>query len=285
MSHTCHAYRCQTPCPPRMLMCRAHWFQVPKPLQDAVWAAYRPGQEEDKQPSAAWLLACTLAQNAVGLKEGAINQAQAAKLEQTARDRHERVLDPLPVMLEVERSDSRPEPGESPTGPRQTTLPYRQLREALYKHTEGRIGLGLFAEAFGITQAEVCYMERGDADPTPLHRLDIWLRLGATEAQVAWLARKIVAGLPAAARAVVEQHPRSPRAQDILLGIEQLVELGDGAAVARAMPDGSSCVLISPDQQFSLLATPEQMQALGLALISVSKIAQGFRAEDASKSA
>lgn len=54
MKHTCHARGCEKPCPPKHLMCRPHWFMVPKPLRDAVWAAYRPGQERDKQPSAEW---------------------------------------------------------------------------------------------------------------------------------------------------------------------------------------------------------------------------------------
>lgn len=27
--------------------CKAHWFRLPKPIRDAIWRAYRPGQEED----------------------------------------------------------------------------------------------------------------------------------------------------------------------------------------------------------------------------------------------
>lgn len=26
--------------------CRTHWFLIPKPLRDAIWRTYRPGQEE-----------------------------------------------------------------------------------------------------------------------------------------------------------------------------------------------------------------------------------------------
>ena len=35
--------------------CRAHWFALPKRLRDAVWAAYRPGQEESMDVSAEYL--------------------------------------------------------------------------------------------------------------------------------------------------------------------------------------------------------------------------------------
>ena len=59
MTHHCHAVGCQTPVPPRLLMCGRHWAQVPKDLQRAVWDAYRPGQEDDKRPSHAWHLAAT----------------------------------------------------------------------------------------------------------------------------------------------------------------------------------------------------------------------------------
>lgn len=53
--HTCHADTCETPVPPHMNMCGAHWYQIPKPLRDAIWATYRPGQEVDKRPSADYM--------------------------------------------------------------------------------------------------------------------------------------------------------------------------------------------------------------------------------------
>jgi hypothetical protein len=65
MTHHCHAIACTTAVPPRMLMCRRHWAQVPKDLQRAVWAAYRHGQEDYKRPSHAWHLAATEAIAAV----------------------------------------------------------------------------------------------------------------------------------------------------------------------------------------------------------------------------
>ena len=55
MSHTCHARYCQTAVPPRMFMCRRHWFMLPKPMRDAVWDSYVPGQEARKDPSLAYL--------------------------------------------------------------------------------------------------------------------------------------------------------------------------------------------------------------------------------------
>jgi len=52
--HHCHARGCATSCPPEHLMCARHWRMVPSDLQRAVWATYRPGQCDDKRPSAAW---------------------------------------------------------------------------------------------------------------------------------------------------------------------------------------------------------------------------------------
>lgn len=53
--HACHAHGCQKAVPPRMFMCLAHWRKVRKPLQDAIWREYRPGQENDKSPSARYM--------------------------------------------------------------------------------------------------------------------------------------------------------------------------------------------------------------------------------------
>lgn len=35
--------------------CKQHWFQLPKHLRDAIWAAYVPGQEVSKTPSPLYL--------------------------------------------------------------------------------------------------------------------------------------------------------------------------------------------------------------------------------------
>lgn len=67
--HTCHAKNCTKVVPPRLLMCLKHWRMVPRELQHAVWATYRPGQEVDKKPSRAYLDAARAAIEAVAAKE------------------------------------------------------------------------------------------------------------------------------------------------------------------------------------------------------------------------
>lgn len=37
MDHHCHALGCKAACPPRWLMCRACWAQVPKDIQTEVY--------------------------------------------------------------------------------------------------------------------------------------------------------------------------------------------------------------------------------------------------------
>lgn len=68
--HLCHATDCQVGVSPRMLMCSHHWYMVPKDLQDAVWAAYVPGQEFRKDPTRRYLVAARDAINAVAVQEG-----------------------------------------------------------------------------------------------------------------------------------------------------------------------------------------------------------------------
>lgn len=48
--HVCHWPDCTTQVPPAMWGCRPHWFSLPKRLRDAIWAAYRVGQEEGAVP-------------------------------------------------------------------------------------------------------------------------------------------------------------------------------------------------------------------------------------------
>lgn len=71
MAHVCHAENCNVPVPPKMMMCRKHWFMVPKPLRDAVWAEYRPGQEITKDPSVEYIDAAFAAVQAVADREAA----------------------------------------------------------------------------------------------------------------------------------------------------------------------------------------------------------------------
>lgn len=51
MSHTCHSMGCERQVPPKMFMCREHWFELPKSDRDTVWNLYIPGQEIHKNPS------------------------------------------------------------------------------------------------------------------------------------------------------------------------------------------------------------------------------------------
>jgi hypothetical protein len=54
-SHTCHWTGCTRQVPPAMWGCRPHWYKLPARLRTAIWRAYRPGQERDMRPSAAYL--------------------------------------------------------------------------------------------------------------------------------------------------------------------------------------------------------------------------------------
>jgi hypothetical protein len=53
--HHCHWPGCGKSCPPACWGCYRHWMMLPKYLRDKVWAAFRPGQEVSKTPSAAYL--------------------------------------------------------------------------------------------------------------------------------------------------------------------------------------------------------------------------------------
>jgi hypothetical protein len=76
VSHLCHAPGCKTTVSPKMFTCRQHWYALPKPLRDAIWREYRPGQEIDKQPSDAYLAVQRFACSRLAFKP---NDAGAAK--------------------------------------------------------------------------------------------------------------------------------------------------------------------------------------------------------------
>ena len=80
--HHCHAIGCQTVVPQIWLMCRFHWYQVPRRLRDAVWAAYRPGQEIAKDPSPEWLKAAQEALQWVAEREGRRSMATVDSTEE-----------------------------------------------------------------------------------------------------------------------------------------------------------------------------------------------------------
>ncbi len=70
MSHTCHAIGCNKRVPPLMFMCKPHWYMVPLQGRRAIWATYRPGQCDDRRPSAAYCKNAKQALLAVAKKEG-----------------------------------------------------------------------------------------------------------------------------------------------------------------------------------------------------------------------
>lgn len=49
--HHCHWPGCTKEVPPKLFMCRSHWYALPIRLRNKVWAAYREGQEITKTPS------------------------------------------------------------------------------------------------------------------------------------------------------------------------------------------------------------------------------------------
>jgi hypothetical protein len=51
MKHMCHWPDCVQEVPPRLFMCRPHWFTLPLALRREIWRTYRPGQEITKDPS------------------------------------------------------------------------------------------------------------------------------------------------------------------------------------------------------------------------------------------
>jgi len=46
-THKCAVEACTRRVPSEMLMCRRHWFMVPKDLRDRVWAGYRRGTDAE----------------------------------------------------------------------------------------------------------------------------------------------------------------------------------------------------------------------------------------------
>lgn len=71
--HTCHAAGCSIVIPPKLFMCRTHWFKLPQHLRNSIWAEYRPGQEIDKQASARYLLTAVWCICFVADKEGVVD--------------------------------------------------------------------------------------------------------------------------------------------------------------------------------------------------------------------
>lgn len=55
MAHTCHAKGCDKEVPPKMFMCKRHWYMLPKDKQRAIWREYQEGQEVRKNPTEEYL--------------------------------------------------------------------------------------------------------------------------------------------------------------------------------------------------------------------------------------
>lgn len=55
MKHTCHWPKCEIETPPRLHMCRHHWFKVPKEMRDELKKHYKPEQCKTKRPSREYL--------------------------------------------------------------------------------------------------------------------------------------------------------------------------------------------------------------------------------------
>lgn len=70
MSHHCHATDCERQVPPEMFMCKKHWFRLPREFRRKIWATYRVGQCDDKQPSREYCEAAKLCVNFLAEKEG-----------------------------------------------------------------------------------------------------------------------------------------------------------------------------------------------------------------------
>jgi hypothetical protein len=60
--HHCHWPNCDQTVPPAAWGCRPHWFKLPKEIRDRIWRAFRPGQEDTKTPSRAYIEAAREAQ-------------------------------------------------------------------------------------------------------------------------------------------------------------------------------------------------------------------------------
>lgn len=68
-SHVCHARGCSTLVPPRMFMCKRHWYMVTPGTRARIWDNYVPGQERRKDPTEAYLMATMKARDEVTERE------------------------------------------------------------------------------------------------------------------------------------------------------------------------------------------------------------------------
>lgn len=77
-THTCHAEECEVHVPPKMFMCRRHWFTLPKALRDEIWLQYAVGQEMRMDPTPEYLNVAMRCVRFVAVKEGLIPVGERA---------------------------------------------------------------------------------------------------------------------------------------------------------------------------------------------------------------
>ena len=53
--HHCHWPGCTAKVPPAAWGCRKHWYRLPHAIRNRIWASFRPGQEQSKTPSRAYV--------------------------------------------------------------------------------------------------------------------------------------------------------------------------------------------------------------------------------------
>lgn len=72
MTRTCFAMDCGIAVPHNRLMCKAHWYMLPKPMRDAIWSTYQAGQERQggPRPSEAYITNIRNAQAYIAEKTG-----------------------------------------------------------------------------------------------------------------------------------------------------------------------------------------------------------------------
>jgi hypothetical protein len=68
-NHHCHWPGCDKQVPPAMWGCKVHWFKLPAGLRARIWATYKPGQEVNGTPTAAYLDAAMAVQAWIGQQE------------------------------------------------------------------------------------------------------------------------------------------------------------------------------------------------------------------------
>jgi len=116
-AHHCHAIGCERACPPECLMCAAHWRMVSRVNQRAVWAAYRPGQCDDKRPSGGWMSAADAAIAEVAVKEGKQAELDAWNAKQARIvEAFKRLAEGLQSAMSPEESSVADTPGASAGG-------------------------------------------------------------------------------------------------------------------------------------------------------------------------